>query len=61
MLAFDKHRTPLNISLEMHHPRSNQEVEGGVALVPRLKAQAEIARGQVAALTVREMKLELRD
>jgi DNA-binding transcriptional LysR family regulator len=31
-----------------------------VALVPRLTAQAEIARGQVAALTVREMKLERR-
>jgi DNA-binding transcriptional LysR family regulator len=30
----------------------------GVALVPRLTAQAEIARGQIAALTVREMKLE---
>ena len=32
----------------------------GVALVPRLTAQAEIARGQLAALTVREMKLERR-
>ncbi|HEY2974042.1 MAG TPA: LysR substrate-binding domain-containing protein, partial [Pyrinomonadaceae bacterium] len=30
------------------------------ALIPRLTAQAEIARGQVAALTVREMKLERR-
>ncbi len=30
----------------------------GVALVPRLTAQAEIARGQVAALAVSEMKLE---
>jgi DNA-binding transcriptional LysR family regulator len=30
----------------------------GVALVPRLTAQAEIARGQVAALAVREMKFE---
>jgi DNA-binding transcriptional LysR family regulator len=30
----------------------------GVALVPRLAAQSEIARGQIAALTVSEMKLE---
>ena len=32
----------------------------GVALVPRLTAQSEIARGQLKALTVREMKLERR-
>ena len=30
----------------------------GVALVPRLTAQSEIARKQVVALTVREMRLE---
>ncbi len=30
----------------------------GVALVPRLTAQAELAREQVVALTVREMRLE---
>ncbi|MEJ7711963.1 MAG: LysR substrate-binding domain-containing protein [Pyrinomonadaceae bacterium] len=32
----------------------------GVALVPRLTALDEIARGQVIALTVREMRLERR-
>ena len=32
----------------------------GVALVPRLAARSEIDRGQVAALTVREMRLERR-
>jgi DNA-binding transcriptional LysR family regulator len=32
----------------------------GVALVPRLTAQTEIARGQVVALTVKEMRLERR-
>ena len=31
-----------------------------MALVPRLTAQNEIARGQVVALTVREMKFERR-
>ena len=30
----------------------------GEALVPRLTAQSEIARGQVVALTVKEMRLE---
>jgi DNA-binding transcriptional LysR family regulator len=32
----------------------------GVALVPRLTAQDEIARGRLAALVVREMRLERR-
>ena len=32
----------------------------GVALVPRLAAQAEIDRKQVVAITVREMRLERR-
>lgn len=61
--AFEKYRTPLNISLEMPTLEAIKRfVEGGmgVALVPRLTAQTEIARGQVAALTVREMKLERR-
>jgi DNA-binding transcriptional LysR family regulator len=59
--TFEKYRTPLNISLEMPTLEAIKRfVEGGmgVALVPRLTAQAEIARGQIAALTVREMKLE---
>jgi DNA-binding transcriptional LysR family regulator len=61
--TFEKYRTPLNISLEMPTLEAIKRfVEGGmgVALVPRLTAQAEIARGQVAALTVREMKLDRR-
>src|SRR4029077_664800 len=59
--TFEKYRTPLNISLEMPTLEAIKRfVEGGmgVALVPRLTAQAEIARGQVAALAVREMKFE---
>jgi DNA-binding transcriptional LysR family regulator len=59
--TFEKYRTPLNISLEMPTLEAIKRfVEGGmgVALVPRLTAQAEIDRGQVAALAVREMKLE---
>ncbi|HSS21603.1 MAG TPA: LysR family transcriptional regulator [Pyrinomonadaceae bacterium] len=61
--TFEKYRTPLNISMEMPTLEAIKRfVEGGmgVALVPRLTAQTEIARGQVVALTVREMKLERR-
>lgn len=61
--TFEKYRTPLNISLEMPTLEAIKRfVEDGmgVALIPKLAAQAEIARGQVASLTVREMKLERR-
>jgi DNA-binding transcriptional LysR family regulator len=61
--TFEKYRTPLNISLEMPTLEAIKrfvERGMGVALIPRLTAQAEIARSQVAALTVREMKLERR-
>ncbi|MDT4896291.1 MAG: hypothetical protein QOH25_1368 [Acidobacteriota bacterium] len=59
--TFEKHRTPLNISMELPTLEAIKrfvEQGIGVALVPRLAAQAEIERGQVIALTVREMRLE---
>ena len=59
--TFEKHRTPLNISMELPTLEAIKrfvEQGMGVALVPRLAAQAEIERGYVAALTVREMRLE---
>lgn len=59
--AFEKYKTPLNISMEMPTLEAIKRLveQGlGVALVPRLTAQAEIARKQVVALTVREMRLE---
>ncbi len=59
--TFEKYKTPLNIALEMPTLEAIKrfvEQGMGVALVPRLTAQAEIARKQVAALTVREMRLE---
>lgn len=59
--TFEKYRTPLNISMELPTLEAIKrfvEAGMGVALVPRLTAQVEIARGQVAALAVREMKLE---
>jgi DNA-binding transcriptional LysR family regulator len=59
--TFEKHRTPLNISMELPTLEAIKrfvEQGMGVALVPRLAAQAEIERGQIVALTVREMRLE---
>lgn len=61
--TFEKYRTPLNISMEMPTLESIKRLveQGlGVALVPRLTAQSEIKRGQIAALTVREMRFERR-
>src|SRR5712691_7776491 len=59
--TFEKYKTPLNISMEMPTLEAIKrlvEQEMGVALVPRLTAQAEIARKQIVALTVKEMRLE---
>ena len=61
--TFEKHRTPLNISMEMPTLEAIKRlVENGmgVALVPRLAAKTEIARQQLAGLSVREMRLERR-
>jgi DNA-binding transcriptional LysR family regulator len=59
--TFEKYKTPLNISMEMPTLEAIKrfvEQGMGVALVPRLTAQSEIARKQVVAVTVREMRLE---
>ena len=61
--TFEKHRTPLNISLEMPTLESIKRLveEGlGIALIPRLAAQIEIERKQLVGLVVREMKFERR-
>ena len=61
--TFEKHRTPLNISMEMPTLEAIKRIveQGlGIALIPRLAAQTEIDRHQLAGLTVREMKLERR-
>jgi DNA-binding transcriptional LysR family regulator len=61
--TFEKLRTPLNISLEMPTLESIKRLveQGmGVALIPRLAAQIEIERNQLAGLSVREMKFERR-
>jgi DNA-binding transcriptional LysR family regulator len=61
--TFEKYKTPLNISMEMPTLEAIKrfvEERAGVALMPRLAAQNEIARGRLAALTVPEMRLERR-
>src|SRR6266436_2937885 len=61
--TFEKHRTPLNISMEMPTLEAIKRLveKGlGVALIPRLAAQTEIARKQLAGIAVKEMRLERR-
>ena len=61
--TFEKHRTPLNISMEMPTLESIKRLveQGlGIALIPRLAAKIEMERGQLAGLVVREMKFERR-
>jgi DNA-binding transcriptional LysR family regulator len=59
--AFEKYQTPLNIGIELPSLEAIKrlvETGEGVALVPRLTAQAELERGQLAGLGVRELRLE---
>jgi DNA-binding transcriptional LysR family regulator len=59
--SFDKYDTRLNISVELPSLEAIKRlVESGVgvALVPKLTAKAEIASGQLAGMSVKEMKLE---
>ena len=59
--SFEKNKTRLNISIELPSLEAIKRLVErgvGVALVPKLTAQAEIAAGQLCSLTVREMKLE---
>ncbi len=59
--SFERHRTPLNIVMELPTLESIKRLveDGlGVALMPRSAARAETARGQLFALTVREMRLD---
>jgi len=59
--TFDRFKTPLNIALELPTLEAIKRLveQGlGVALMPRLAARSEIERGQVVALTVREMRFE---
>ncbi len=59
--TFEKHKTRLNISVELPSLEAIKKlVERGddVALVPKLTAQDEIAAGRLHVLSVKEMKFE---
>ena len=59
--TFDKHQTKLHISIELPSLEAIKrlvEKGVGIALVPKLTAQNEIANGQLNAISVKEMKLE---
>jgi DNA-binding transcriptional LysR family regulator len=59
--AFEKYKTPMNIAIEVPTLEAIKrlvEANAGVALVPKLTAEAEIASGRLAALKVKELKLE---
>jgi len=61
--TFEKHKTPLNISIELPTLESIKRLveQGlGVALMPRSAARAEVERGQLSAISVRDMPLERR-
>lgn len=58
---FERHRTPLNIVMELPTLESIRRLVErglGVALMPRHVAQPELARGDLVALTVSEVRLE---
>ena len=58
--AFEKHRTRLNIAVEMPSLEAVKLMVArgnGIALVPRLSANAEIAAGSLGCLAVKELKL----
>ena len=59
--AFAKFNTKLSIGIELPSLEAIKRLVErgvGVALVPRLTAENEIARGQLKALSVKELKLE---
>lgn len=59
--TFEKHRTRLNIGIELPSLEAIKhlvELNAGIALVPKLTAESEIRSGQLVALAVNEMRLE---
>jgi DNA-binding transcriptional LysR family regulator len=59
--TFERYRTPLHIAMELPTLEAVRRlvVLGlGVALMPRRAAEAEIARGEIVAIGVREMRFE---
>jgi len=61
VLTFARHRTPLNIVMELPTLEAIKRlvVDGlGVALMPRRAAEVEIERGTLVAVAIREMRVK---
>jgi DNA-binding transcriptional LysR family regulator len=61
--AFEKYSVPLGIGVELPSLEAIKklvETGAGVALVPKLSAQTELAQGTLAGVAVKELRLERR-
>jgi len=59
--AFERHRTRMNIAIELPSLEAIKKIVqrgAGVALVPKLAAEDEVRSGALAAVKVKELKLE---
>ncbi|HET7871057.1 MAG TPA: LysR family transcriptional regulator, partial [Terriglobales bacterium] len=59
--AFKRHKTPLNMDVEMPTLEAIKRfvaAGNGVALVPRVSVEPELARGELVSVPVNELKLE---
>ena len=59
--AFKRHKTPLNMDVEMPTIEAIKRfvtAGNGVALVPRVAVEPELSRGELVAVAVQELKLE---
>ncbi len=59
--AFKRHKTPLNMDVEMPTIESIKRfvaAGNGVALVPRISVEPELGRGELVSIPVQELKLE---
>lgn len=59
--AFKRHKTPLNMDVEMPTIESIKRfvaAGNGVALVPRISVEPELGRGELVSIPVQELKFE---
>ena len=59
--AFKRHKTPLNMDVEMPTIEAIKRfvaAGNGVALVPHISVEPELGRGELVSIPVRELKLE---
>ncbi len=61
--AFTKHKTPLHMNIELptlEAIKSFVQQGNGVALIPAIVAEPELARGELVRIDVRELRMERR-